>query len=192
MALFDYCFRFVLSNEDYTPPRYEDEPDAPGSWAEINGIQTWNGARAISGINSHEWPTQYAAVLAVQQDLRGPIVQAFYEQNFWNPYLAAIISNPVAAVTMDAMVNEGPGIGARLLQEAVNDCNSTGGHVLNEDGQIGSATVAAANGCDQAKLLTAFVDARQERYKTLASANPADAPYLDGWLARASKMPAAV
>ena len=29
MADFEYCFAFVLSNEDHTPPRYEDEPDAP-------------------------------------------------------------------------------------------------------------------------------------------------------------------
>ena len=191
MATFEYCFAFVLSNEDYTPPQYEDEPDAPGSWAEINGIRTWNGARAISGINSHAWPAQYAKVLAVQQDQRGPAVASFYQENFWSQWLAALTSNPVAAVTMDAEVNEGEGIGARLLQQAVNDSNATGGHVINEDGQIGPATVNAANACDATVLLAAFVSARQERYRALADSNPADQAYLSNWLARASKIPQA-
>ena len=189
MADFDYCFTFVLSNEDRTPPRYDDKPDAPGSWRVVNGVRTWNGARAISGVNSHAWPAQYAAIAAVQQDLRGPAVASFYQQYFWNQWLAQLTSPQVAAVTMDAMVNAGPGTGCRILQEAVNDCNPTGGHALNEDGVWGPATVAAANACDQDKLLSAFTAARQERYKTLVAGNPADVPYLAGWLARAARVP---
>jgi lysozyme family protein len=189
MADFDYCVAFVLSNEDHTPPRYEDEPDAPGSYAVVNGVRAWNGARAISGVNSHEWPAQYAVIAAIQQDRRGPAVAAFYRQNFWNQRLVGLVSAPVAAVTMDACVNEGVSVGVRLLQEAVNDCNPTGGHALNEDGQLGPATVSAANTCDPVKLLAAFMDARQTRYRALVDANPADAPYLAGWLARATKTP---
>jgi hypothetical protein len=191
MADFDYCFKFVLSNEDTTPPRYEDEPDAPGAYAVVNGVRRWNGARAISGINSHYWPAEYSAILAVQQDLRGPAVAGFYGKYFWPLELAQITANAVAAVTMDAQVNEGPGIGARLLQEAVNDCNPSGGHALNEDGGLGPDTVKEANLCDPARLLAAFMDARQARYRTLVDRNPADAPYLAGWLARASKSPLA-
>ena len=189
MADFDYCFAFVLSNEDHTPPRYEDEPDAPGSYAVVNGVRVWNGARAISGVNSHAWPAQYAAIAAVQQDQRGSAVAAFYRQNFWNQRLVSLVSASIAAVVMDACVNEGPEPGVHLLQEAVNDCNPTGGHMLNEDGQLGPATVAAANTCDPVKLLAAFMDARQARYRALVDTNPADSSYLAGWLARASKVP---
>jgi lysozyme family protein len=189
VADFAYCFAFILSNEDHTPPRYEDEPDAPGSYAVVNGVRVWNGARAISGINSHAWPAQYAVVAAVQQDARGPAVQTFYQTYFWSKWLAALTAPQVAAVVVDAMVNEGPGVGARLLQEAVNDSNATGGHMLNEDGALGAATVAAANTCDPVKLLAAFMDARTARYKALVDSNPADTPYLAGWLARASKLP---
>ena len=44
-----------------------------------------NQGNVISGINSLAWPAQFEAIAAVPQAQRGPAVQQFYLQSFWEP-----------------------------------------------------------------------------------------------------------
>lgn len=171
MASFRNSLNFVLDNED-SQREYADVPDAPP------------GARAISGINSHSYPADYAHIAALPQAERGPAVAAFYAANFWDHWLAEVASDPAAARIMDAEVNEGQGTGIRLAQEAANKARSSN---LEIDGVWGPATVLAINACDPQEFVGCFRAARIARYQDLVKKNPARAVYLDNWITRAQK-----
>ena len=166
MANFDLCFSFVLPNEDFDPPRFEIVPDP------VHGIDP--SAEAISGVNSHFWPRSFARIAAVPQSERGPAVAAFYQKNFWNHWLEAIISNRIAAMALDAGVNQGQGWEVRFLQSGAG---------CAVDGLWGPATLSAVNAADLDSLVSGFIAAREARYRQVGG------PSLPGWLARAEKVP---
>ena len=137
---------------------------------------------AISGVNSGAWPAEFAAIAALPQAERGPVVQAFYQKDFWNRWLGALASTPLGMRVFDACVNQGGGIGVRELQMAVNSVDPDGPQV-EEDGRWGPATEAAANARDPARLLAAFQAVRYAHYQE----HDAGKPYLPALLARAMK-----
>jgi uncharacterized protein YdbL (DUF1318 family) len=165
MADFATCYSFLLPNEDETPPQYEIVADP--TEADPN-------AQAISGINSHFWPADFAAIASLPQSERGPAVASFYQRRYWNQWLAGLISNRIAAMTLDASVNQGAGWGARFLQGA---CGAT------VDGALGPATVAAANMANLDSAIQQFIALREARYRQVGG------PSLNGWLVRAAKIP---
>jgi hypothetical protein len=168
LATFEVCYAFVLSNEDFAPPRYAAVPDPTKS----DPL-----ALAISGINSAKFPDEFEPIFATKPAAeRAPLVAAFYERTYFTPQLAQL-SNPVAMRLMDAEVNEGAGAGVKLLQKA---CNSLGAN-LEVDGALGPLTIAAANGCDQDALVAAFKAARVAAYEAIGG------PNLPQWIARAKK-----
>jgi lysozyme family protein len=168
VASFDVCFNWMLNFEDFNR-EYAEVPDAPP------------GAFAISGINSAAWPQDFEIIANTPQDQRAGAVQAFYQDEYWNDWLAQIVSDDVAKRVFDAAVNMGGGTATRLLQEAVNAC---GGN-LTVDGQFGTGTLAGTNSVDSATLVTQFQQVRSQHYKDIVAKNPADVKYLNGWLARA-------
>ena len=165
MADFDLCFGFLLPNEDTSPPTYQAVHDP---------TQGDPNAQAIAGINSHYWPKWYNAIAAVAPPQRAEPVKSFYRTNYWNHWLASLNSSRIAAMVLDASVNQGAGWGCKLLQRA---CGA------EDDGQFGSATVAAANSADLNDMVRQFVVAREERYREIGGAS------LASWLIRASKIP---
>jgi lysozyme family protein len=136
---------------------------------------------AISGINSGAWPAQFAAIAALPEGQRAAAVEAFYQAQFWNRWLAQLTSDDVAKRVFDFGVNAGSGTSVKALQQSVN---ALGGG-LAVDGGWGPLTVASANSADPSGLVRAFIAARVAHYQAIAAANPADAVYLNGWLARA-------
>ncbi len=136
---------------------------------------------AISGINSGLWPADFANISALPQSSRLDAVQAFYQAHYWNDWFAQLVSDEVAKRVFDFSVNGGSGTAVKTLQQAVN---ALGGN-LTVDGGWGPHTIAAANAADQAALVQAFIAARVAHYQAIVAANPADAQYLKGWLARA-------
>ena len=166
MASPDICVPWVISNEDFDPPRCETVMDS-------------NGFRVISGINEKFWPAEFALINAQPQALRLPMVVSFYTRRYWNTWLEQLTSNAIAAVTMDADVNEGQEMGVSILQEAVGACGS----VVAVDGQFGPVTLAAVNSVPIARLLPSFQAARESAYRKIGG------PNLDAWLKRAAKIP---
>jgi lysozyme family protein len=136
---------------------------------------------AISGINSGAWPADFATIAALPQASRAPAVEAFYQAHFWNNWFAQLTSDDLAKRVFDFAVNGGSGSAVKTLQQAVNALGGT----LTVDGGWGPNTLAAVNAADQQALVQAFIAARVAHYQAIAAANPADAQYLNSWLARA-------
>lgn len=168
MANFDICFPFLLSNEDSSPPRYEAVPDP---------TKDSPGAKAISGINSAYFPEAFARIIALPMSQRGPAVKAFYLENFWDEWLTKINSNKIAAMILDASVNQGGWAAVKLAQIAAGLPES------DQDGRFGPITLAAINNAPEADFVQAFMTAREARYREIGGAN------LNAWLERARRLP---
>ena len=169
---FDISFDWLMDNED-RKRECAIVPDYPP------------GSQAISGINSHFHPAQFAALAALPQSQRLPAVKAAYKTDLWNQWLARITSVEVVKRTLDTEVNEGPATGVKILQESVNDLKEH--TVLAVDGGWGPHTVEQVNGCDPYQLVTVFKATRTQRYRDIVANNPAEEQFLEGWLARAQK-----
>ncbi|HUA93226.1 MAG TPA: putative peptidoglycan-binding domain-containing protein [Terracidiphilus sp.] len=173
MANFDIAFQWAMTAED---PRMACTVAPDATPAGCTGP-----CYAISGINSGLWPADFASISSLPQGSRPGAVQAFYKAHYWNDWFAQLGSDDLAKRVFDFSVNAGSGAAVKTLQQAVN---SLGGN-LATDGGWGPRTLTAANAADQAALVQAFIAARVAHYRAIAAANPADAQYLKGWLARA-------
>jgi lysozyme family protein len=173
VADFNIAFQWVMKSED-AQMACAVVPDATPAGCS-------GPCYAISGINSGMWPAEFASISALAQGSRLSEVQAFYQAHFWNEWFAQLASDELAKRVFDFSVNGGLGTAVKTLQQAVN---ALGGN-LTVDGGWGPRTLAAANATDQAELVQAFIAARVAHYRAIAAANPADAQYLSGWLARA-------
>jgi len=174
MADWNTAYNWMMDNED-SQRACAEVPDAPP------------GAFAISGVNSASWPTEYAAIAAVPQADREPLVQQFYENHFWNQWFAQVLSDDVCMRVFDFAVNGGSGPSVRCLQQAVNSLLPPGATPIAEDGGWGPATLGATNAADPVALVPAFQAQRVAHYQAIVAANPAQAQYLNAWTARANK-----
>ena len=141
---------------------------------------------AISGVNSGAWPAEFAPIAALPQPQRGPFVQQFYQNHFWNKWYAQVVSDEVCKRVFDFAVNGGSGTSVRCLQQAVNSLLA-GGTPIAEDGGWGPKTLTAVNAADPAALQAAFQAKRAAYYRAIAAAEPSKAKYLAGWTERANK-----
>ena len=135
---------------------------------------------AISGINSAAFPQEFAAIAALPQSQRQPMVRAFYLTHFWNSWYAQLNSDEVSKRVFDTAVNMGPGTAVKLLQQAL-------GPPVARDGEWGPATLQAANSASSDTLVAAFRRARICHYSVIAENNPADEKFLAEWRTRASQ-----
>jgi lysozyme family protein len=166
VAVFEICYPFILGNEAGDPPNYAAVHDPTKSDP---------SAQAIAGVNSHYWPAWFAKIAAAPMLERPVLVAQFYRTNYWSHWLASLNSSRIAAMVLDASVNQGAGWGCKLLQRA---CGA------EDDGLWGAQTLAAANAADLDDMVRQFVVAREARYREIGG------PSLPQWLARAAKIPA--
>lgn len=187
MATWNICYNWVLDNEDFERT-YESNPDAPGQWkTDANGHKVWDGAYAISGINSAAYPTQFATINNLPQNKRGPAVETFYKTYFWNYWLSQLLADDVAKRVFDAEVNMGARVGGKLLQQACNTLTPPNEVALTIDGVLGEGTISRANSLNKDQLVGAYKAARAKYYEDIIAAHPAYEKYRKGWTARATK-----
>lgn len=167
MSDFSKCLSYVMLSEDPLGLCHKVSDPPAGCWA-------------ISGINSHYWPEDFARINALPENERQKEVEAFYRQNFWNKWLAGITLNNPAAYILDCTVNPGTSAGVKIAQNALV---SLGASALDVDGHLGPATLAAVNSVDSGSLLNAMMIGRIAYYKSKGG------PNLPGWLARAERLP---
>jgi predicted peptidoglycan binding protein len=185
MAVFETSYFFMLSNED-PHHLFQTVPDEPGKWAIGAKGRYWVGASSISGINSYYFPAQFRALSALDPAKRGPLVEQFYQTEFWNPWFQQVASDGVAMRVFDAGVDMGRGTAVRLLQVSINSFRIPSSDI-DTDGDWGPITVAAANDCQVWELVGAFQQARCDEYREIVARNPSKEIYLDQWLERAQK-----
>ena len=178
MADFDTAYNFMMDNEDFTRACKQVSDSVPAGCT--------GPCYAISGINSGSWPAQFAAISAMAQSDRGPAVEQFYHDNYWNDWFQQVASDEVGKRVFDFTVNGSSQLAVRTLQQAVNAVNA-GGAQINEDGGWGPHTIAAVNAADPVALVTAFKAKRLAHYQAIAAANPDRQQYLKGWSIRAGK-----
>lgn len=178
MADWDTAYNWMMDNEDSRRACSQVPDAAPFGVA--------GPCYAISGINSGSHPAQFAAIAAVAQGEREPLVQQFYRDNFWNTWFDQITSDEVAKRVFDFAVNGGPGTAVRCLQEAINGL-LTKSSSIDEDGHWGPATVAAANAADPVALVTSFKAQRLAYYQNVAAKKPGAAESLEVWERRANQ-----
>lgn len=184
MADWNTAYNFMMDNED-GPRACAQVHDAPEQHDPVSGERI--GAYAISGVNSAAWPTEFAAIAALPQSQRAPLVQKFYQDHVWNQWFAQIVSDDVCKRVFDFAVNAGGGKAVRCLQQAVNSLAAPDAMLLAVDGGWGPMTLGAANAVDPASLTAAFQAQRVADYQTIAAANPNLAKYLAEWIARAER-----
>lgn len=181
------CFNWMMVNEDGAPPyRYKQVNDAPDVYQtdsngtpilDGNGARVRTGSYAISGINSHSYPIQFARIAQIPQEQREPFIENFYLIEFWNKWYNQIISDEIAKRVFDEAVNAGPGTAVKILQKALG---------IQDDGLWGPLTVEKTN-TSSPSLVQDFISARCQHYEDIAKEHPAEAKYLDQWLVRARK-----
>lgn len=174
MADWVTAYNWMMDNED-SRRACAEVPDAPP------------GAFAISGVNSASFPQDYAAIAAVPQANREPLVQQFYANRFWNAWHAQMTADDVCKRVFDFAVNAGSGPAVLCLQQALNALNGAEGAQLVEDGGWGPLTLDAANAADPTALVPAFQAKRVAHYQAIVAHDPSKAQYLAAWTARAMK-----
>jgi lysozyme family protein len=176
MTNFDYAFPFILLHE--------------GGWCHTTGDSGGETFKGISRNNFPKW-AGWAIIDVAKASPNFPrslmsnaslsaLVADFYLHNFWQQSWDGL-DKRVAAKVMDCSVNMGMAWGPKLLQRAL---------CVTDDGIIGPATLAAANGTDTDRLLNEMVTVIDHHYEQIVEANPVDQKFLDGWEKRASWIPA--
>lgn len=162
MAEFATSYQFILGQEG----GYAEDP-TPSN----HGITEQTAAQYGYTDDMHDIPLD--------------LVQQIYQDGYWNSWsMDEITSQGVATAIFSILVNMGPGNAAGVVQRAMATLGWTGA----QDGQWGPATRAGVNALDPVALCQAISDSAAAYYTNLATKNPADAGYLDGWLNRASQL----
>lgn len=148
--LFEQAVAFVLA--DRIEGGYVNDPRDPGGETRF-------------GISKRSYPKVNIKTLT-----RDGAIE-IYKRDFWDATNCAALPPKVAVVMFDCAINQGQGVAARLLQNALG---------VTSDGVIGPKTIAAAAKAKEDDLVIQFIGWRLRRYAFTANA----ATYMRGWANR--------
>lgn len=158
MADFSKAFDFMIPHEG----GYVNHPNDPGGETKY-------------GITKKVYPDLDIRKLTLDQ------AKEIYRRDYWNKWLEAITSQPVANKLFDLRVNMGWMPSVKITQGACIDC----GHPIVADGVMGPVTVHAINESDETSLLDHMKRRAKIRYENLIAANHSLEVFRKGWMARA-------
>lgn len=178
MAIFQAAVPFVLDNED----ALWRDPARRGKVTVDAGGRTRFGIaeRFHPNLPDSFYTGDAATALVIAQDL--------LESEYWNPLrLAEVNDQGVATKIFDMSVDMGKSEAARLAQEAaaMKEASAAGTHI------VGDLTIKSLNAASPEVLMQRLVMVLRIFYNKLVAQQPQDARELDGWLARADRIPAA-
>ena len=154
---------------------YQAMPDDPGNWTGGKiGAGELKGTKF--GLSAAAYPSLEIASLTEAE------AAAIYRRDWWDRFALARLPAPLAAKLFDAAVNIGIESAARALQRALRAAGSVR---LAEEGQFGGETIGAARTLAADTVLPALREALAGHYRLIVAKNPAEARFLNGWLARA-------
>lgn len=102
-----------------------------------------------------------------------------YKKGYWDAVKGDELHPDVARYVFDIGCGSGPQKGIKLLQQA---CGVT------VDGNLGPATLAAANAMPPAVLVNSLMQLRMNFYRAIVANNPSQGIFLQGWLNRAADL----
>jgi len=105
-----------------------------------------------------------------------------YYQDFWiEGRFEEVSDDSVAAKLLDLSVNLGIRTATIVLQRALRSCDK----LVSEDGLIGPETLSAVSNSDPNILSAAIKSEAAGYYRLIATKNPNQKKFLNGWLNRA-------
>lgn len=133
------------------------------------------GGETKYGISARSYPDIPIAEITPE------MAAAIYLRDYWRPLRCDdFAAEPVAVAVFLFGVNAGQRTAAKAIQVALNGI----GRPLPVDGNIGPATLAAANAVEGGKMLAAFNGEARRHYLGIVERRPEQAAFLPGWLAR--------
>jgi lysozyme family protein len=134
------------------------------------------GGETRYGISKRSYPNLDIKNLTLDQ------AKEIYFRDFWQKgRFEQIEDENIAIKLFDLGVNMGINQANKLIQRALR---ATGTQVA-EDGIIGPITLTAINKADPTDLLSALKSESAGHYRLIASANPSQKRFIEGWLNRA-------
>ena len=109
--------------------------------------------------------------------------KAVYYKRYWIPGACDKLSPRLSVLHFDGCVNHGVKKAGIFLQEAIG---------ADADGAIGPGTLAILSSKDELSTCIKISERREQFYRDIVSAKPAQAKYLAGWLRRISEIKAFV
>jgi lysozyme family protein len=168
MADFSTALPYVLANE--------------GGYANVPGDKGGETMYGITVATARKY-----GYTGAMKDLPVSLAGSIYRDWYWDPlYLDSVASQAVATKLLDMSANFGPGGAAKIGQEAVNTIIDP---PVDVDGAFGSDTLDAINSADEKDYLTALANACADHYQAIVDSNPSQSKFLNGWMARAAKVP---
>lgn len=173
MSAFSFAVEYVLEREG----GLEDNPHDKG------GVTNF-------GISLRFYKTLYPE--AIEDDIKNlPKEQAIeiYKKHFWeNSRITEINCQAISNMCFDMHVNMGLAVSSKILQRALC-CVAGNANWLLDDGILGDNTISLTNKLRDIDLLV--IALRSERagyYRDIATREPSQREFLEGWLNRAYGM----
>ncbi len=179
MSDFKEAFDFTMKHED---PR-------------LSGVVTVDaGGRTRFGIAQKFHPELPESFFDGPTEDALATAQHIEEHDYWNPMRLSEGENQnIANKLFDMAVNMGTHQAGYLVQRALNGLISSNSGAqapppavfLAQDGLVGDHTLAAINAANPIALHQLLCELCKQFYRHIVANNPAQAPYLNGWLKRA-------
>jgi len=160
------AIKFILPHE---------EAFARGHWGDENFVVAENVSGDSGGVTKYGIDASSHPGVDIANLTRERAV-AIYERE-WQKYGIEALPEKIAIAQFDVRVNGGHA--TTWLQKALNE---VGGANLVVDGNMGPATIAAANKCDVDKVVRHFIKQRDARFEAIATGPRAK--FLNGWKQR--------
>lgn len=116
-------------------------------------------------------------VMNMTEELAGDI----YEAIFWKPLKLDKLNHHIALALFNQAVHRGPNSAVKSLQSVLR---MNFQKPIAEDGIIGQKTIEAANSVPEERLLIRFLCQCQHHYLEIWRADPSQAKFVRGWIAR--------
>lgn len=189
MNSFEKAYAFTMQNEG----GYVNDSDDKGG-------ETYKGISTVFlKLLKTKYPERfgkYKDVTEISEEDR----QFAYQKEFWEAAKADDIQDETLSIKIfDFAVNFGISDTTQLVQAACNslffdlfagiDVCAPVATFLKTDGVFGQKTLSAVNSFNPNKLLAALICLAMTKYRCIAKANKTQEENLDGWIARAKRMP---